>query len=233
MNSLRKHVVYEDLSFEIWEDVYEPAEDTFLIADALKQVAQPRNTVLDVGTGCGILAIIAAEKAYKVVAIDVNPHAVACAKYNAEKNNVAENIDVRQGNLFQPVRKAEKFDVIVFNAPYLPSSPEEEKTWLERAWAGGPKGRRLIDQFIAKAPEYLKKQGKILLVQSSLADVDKTLRMFSERKLEASVIAEKKEPFEKIVVIRASVLSRNRTQKRAVIDHEVSDPAVDKTACAY
>lgn len=211
MNSARKHAVYDDLSFEIWEDVYEPAEDTFLIADALKQVVQPRNTVLDVGTGCGILAIIAAKKTDRVVAVDANPQAVTCAKHNAENNNVAKKIDVRQGNMFQPVKKAEKFDLIIFNAPYLPSSPKEEKTWLEQAWAGGPHGRRLIDQFIAEAPGYLKKGGKILLVQSNFADIDKTLRMFNERKLEATVIAEKKEPFEKIVVIRASILFRNKT----------------------
>ena len=211
MNSPRKHVVYDDLRFEIWEDVYEPAEDTFLIADALKQVVQSRNAVLDIGTGCGILAIIAAKKTDKVVAIDANPHAVECSKHNVENNNVAHKIDVRQGNLFDPVRKAEKFDIIVFNAPYLPSSPEEEQTWLERAWAGGPRGRRLIDQFIAKAPEYLKKEGKILLVQSNFADIDKTLRMFDERKFEAKVIAERKEPFEKIVLIQASILSRNKT----------------------
>lgn len=211
MNSLRKHVIYDGISFEIWEDVYEPAEDTFLAADALKQVVQPGNTVLDIGTGCGILAIIAAKKTHKVVAIDTNPHAVKCAKRNAENNNIADRIEVRQGNLFQPVRRTEKFDVIIFNAPYLPSSPEEEKTWLERAWAGGPQGRRLIDQFIAKAPEYLKKRGKILLVQSNLADIDKTLRMFKEKRLEATVIAERKEPFEKIVVIRASILSGNKT----------------------
>lgn len=211
MKSLRKQVVYDDLSFEIWEDVYEPAEDTFLIADALKQVVQPRNAVLDLGTGCGILAIIAAKRTDRVVAVDVNPRAVICAKHNAENNNVAHKIDVRQGNLFQPVGKAEKFDFIIFNAPYLPSSPNEEKTWLERAWAGGPQGRRLIDQFIAKAPEYLKKDGKILLVQSSLADIDKTLKMFNERKLEATVFAERKEAFEKIVVIQASILSRNKT----------------------
>lgn len=211
MNSPRKHVVYDDLKFEIWEDVYEPAEDTFLIADALKQVAQPWNAVLDIGTGCGILAIIAAKKTDKVVAVDANPHAVACARRNAENNNVAPRVDVRQGSLFQPVRKTEKFDVIVFNAPYLPSSPEEGKTWLERAWAGGPKGRRLIDQFIAKASEYLKKEGKLLLVQSSLADIDKTLEMLYERGFQATVIAERKEPFEKIVVLRASILSGNQT----------------------
>lgn len=233
MNSLRKHVAYDDLNLEIWEDVYEPAEDTFLVADALNQVVQPRNAVLDVGTGCGILAIIAAKKTDKVVAIDANPYAVECAKRNAENNNVASRIDLRLGDLFQPVRKAEKFDVIIFNAPYLPSSPKEEKTWLERAWAGGPRGRRFIDQFIAKAPEHLKKHGKILLVQSSLADINKTLRMLNEKKLEATVIAGKKEPFERIVVIRASILSRNKTKKQAVIDHEVSDPAMDKAACAY
>jgi release factor glutamine methyltransferase len=208
MKSSRKHVIYDDLSFTVFDEVYEPAEDTFIAADALKQIVRDGDTVLDVGTGCGILAVVAAKRTDRVVAIDVNPYAVECAKLNAEANNVADKINIRLGSMFHPLSKAERFDLILFNAPYLPSSSEEEKTWLTRAWAGGPKGRKLIDQFIAKSPRYLSPEGKILLVQSSLADIDETLAKFRERGLDTKIIVEKKVPFEKIVVIQASNLSR-------------------------
>jgi len=206
MKSLRKQVFYDDFAFQVYEDVYEPAEDTFLIADSLNQIVKEGATVLDIGTGCGILAIIAARKAKKVIATDLNPHAVKCARLNAKINGVAPKIDVRLGDLFQPIQKTEKFDVIVFNAPYLPSFPHEQRTWIGRAWAGGPTGRKLIERFIREAPHYLKRNGKILLVQSSLADIDETLKKFREANLKAQVIAEKKVAFETIVVIQASHL---------------------------
>ncbi len=121
MKFLKKQAFYSDFVFEVFEDVYEPAEDTFLIADYLTQVVEEGDTVLDMGTGCGILAVIAAPKAQKVVATDVNPHAVKCAKLNAKTNRVSHKIDVRHGDMFQPIRKTERFNVIVFNAPYLPT----------------------------------------------------------------------------------------------------------------
>jgi len=203
MKSLRKRAFCDDLVFQVFEDVYEPAEDTFLVADTLASIVEEGDIVLDIGTGCGILAIIAARRAKKVIATDMNPSAVKCARLNARINKVSNKIKVRQGNLFQPIRKTERFNVIVFNAPYLPSSPHEQRTWIERSWAGGPTGRKLIDQFIIEAPRYLKRRGKILLVQSSLANIDKTLERFRKANLEAQVIAEKKVAFETIVVIQA------------------------------
>jgi len=208
MKLSRKRVFYDDLAFQVPEDVYEPAEDTFLAADSLAQIVKENDTVLDIGTGCGILAIIAARKAKKVIATDVNLHAISCARLNAKINRVASKVEVRLGNLFQPIRKTERFDVVVFNAPYLPSSPCEQRTWIGRAWAGGPTGRQPIDRFIVEAPNYLKRKGKILLVQSSLANIDKTLKNFREADLQAQVIAEKKFAFETIVVIQASHLSK-------------------------
>jgi len=208
MKSSRKQVFYDDLTFQVFEDVYEPAEDTFLIADSLTQIVKEGDTLLDIGTGCGILAIIAAKKARKVIATDVNPYAVKCAKLNAKTNRLAPKIDVRLGDLFQPLQKTERFDLIVFNAPYLPSSKREQRTWLGRAWAGGPTGRQLIDRFIIEAPHYLKRNGKILLVQSSLAKIDETLEKFRKASLKAKVIAEKKVAFETIAVILASHLSK-------------------------
>jgi release factor glutamine methyltransferase len=206
MKSLRKQVFYDEFTFQVSEDVYEPAEDTFLIADRLAQVVSENDTVLDIGTGCGILAIVATRKARKVIATDVNPHAIKCARLNAKINEVSPKIDVRQGDLFEPIQKTETFDMIVFNAPYLPSSQREQETWIGRSWAGGPTGRRFIDQFIVETPSYLKKEGKILLAQSSLANIDKTLEGFQNAGLKAQVVAEKKVDFETIVVIQASHL---------------------------
>jgi len=203
MKSSKKQVFYDELVFQVFEDVYEPAEDTFLVANSLAQTVRNSDTLLDIGTGCGILAIIAAKKAKKVIATDVNPRAVECARLNAKINGVSPKIDVRLGDLFQPILKTEKFDVIVFNAPYLPSSLCEQKTWIGRSWAGGPTGRQLIDQFITEAPHYLKRNGKIFLVQSSLANIEETLKKFRDAGLEAQVIAEKKVFFETIVVIQA------------------------------
>lgn len=208
MKSSTKTIFYADLCFEVFEEVYEPAEDTFLLADKLDQVIVEGDAVLDIGTGCGILGLIASKKARKVVATDVNPHAVECAKRNAEANKAASKMEVRLGDLFVPILKIEKFDVILFNAPYLPSKTEEKRTWIGRAWAGGRAGRQTIDSFIADAPNYLKESGRILLVQSTLSDIQKTLMRFSDMGLGAKIVAEKKVAFETIVVIQASHLSK-------------------------
>ena len=213
MKSSRKQAFYDNLAFQVFEEVYDPAEDTFLLADYLAHVVKETDTILDVGTGCAILAVIAAKKALRVVATDLNPHAVECARLNVKTNSVSGKVDVRQGDLFKPLLKTEKFDLIVFNAPYLPSEPHEEKTWIGRAWAGGRSGREVIDRFIDEAAQYLKEKGGILLAQSTLASIEKTVTKFSKAGFEASVVAEKKFPFETIVIIEAKVFIP-RKQKR-------------------
>jgi len=201
MKYLRKQISYNDLKFYISRNVYEPAEDTFLAADNL--MVNEDDAVLDIGTGCGILAVLAAQKAKKVVAVDVNPHAIRCARKNAKINKLAHKVDIRKGDLFQPIRKKEKFSLIIFNAPYLPSTPRESRSWLGKSWAGGPTGRQLIDRFIVETPHYLERNGRVLLVQSSLASIDETLEKFRKAKLEAHVIADAKIAFETIAVIQA------------------------------
>jgi release factor glutamine methyltransferase len=208
MKSSRKTVFYADFSFEVFEEVYEPAEDTFLIADKLGQAILEGDAVLDIGTGCGILAVTASKKASKVVATDANPHAVECAKRNAKANKASSKVEVRFGDLFEPILKTEKFDVILFNAPYLPSTSKEQKAWISRAWAGGRNGRQIIDDFITNAPNYLKENGRILIVQSTLSNVQRTLMRFRDIGVDAKILAEKKVAFETIVVIQASHLSK-------------------------
>jgi len=196
-----KKVYFKDYVFMVDEHVYEPAEDSFLLAE--KMTVKENYAVLDMGTGCGILAVLAAEKAESVVAVDVNPYAIECANRNAETNGVKERIDFRHGDLFQQIKQNESFSLILFNSPYLPSEPDEERSWIGKAWAGGSNGRKVIDRFVMDAPNFLAAEGRIQLVQSSLSDVNRTIQMFSERNLRAMVVAQVKVPFETIVLVEA------------------------------
>lgn len=191
---------YKDILYQIHPQVYEPAEDTYLLADNLQVKRMSR--VMEIGTGTGIIAILAAKKASRVIATDINPHAIDCAVKNIVTNKTY-NVELRKGDLFEPV-KGEKFDLILFNTPYLPSSTDEEiDEELNAAWNGGSDGREVINRFLEDFNDYLNPGGKVQLVQSSLSDNGKTLKKLEELGLKASITASERGFFEEIVVITA------------------------------
>ncbi|MEM3760934.1 MAG: 50S ribosomal protein L11 methyltransferase, partial [Candidatus Bathyarchaeia archaeon] len=98
-----KRVFFADYVFYVSENVYEPSDDSFFFAENLR--VRKGDFVLDMGTGCGLLGIIAAAKASHVVAVDINPYAVRCAKENAKLNHVIDKMSFIQGDLFTPLRQ--------------------------------------------------------------------------------------------------------------------------------
>ena len=193
---------FGDLVFDVPEDVYEPAEDSFLFAENL--TVNSGEDVLDVGTGSGILAIVAARYAKCVVAVDLNPFAIRIAKSNAELNRVSDKMAFLQADLFTALHSNAKFDVILFNAPYLPSEEGEASSWIGRSWAGGASGREVVDRFIKTVAGYLKPNGRVLLMQSTLTGVEETIGNFSHQRLKAAVKAQQKLPFfETLTLIEA------------------------------
>jgi len=178
---------YKDLVIETADSVYEPREDSFLIADNLN--TKKGEKVLEIGTGSGILAILAAKMGSRVTAVDINEDAIECAAKNAEKNDVW-GIKFLHGNLFEPV-KGQKFDLIIFNPPYL---PKEEK-YTEKKIDLSYNSSETLERFLKEYKKYLNKNGRALIINSSISGV----------KVEGKVIAEKKLPFEKLEVIELKI----------------------------
>ena len=186
---------YYGLKLKLHPQVYEPAEDTFLLAENL--AVKEGGVALDVGTGTGLIALLMARKARYVLGVDVNPMAVELAKENAELNGI-RNVEFRLSDLFENV--SGKFNIIAFNAPYLPGEPEEP---IDLALVGGKNGRKVLEGFIEEVPDYLKPGGTVQIVQSSITGVEKTLKLLKRRGLNPEITAKKHVFFEDIVLITA------------------------------
>ena len=199
-----KRINFGGSKFDVYAEVYEPAEDSFLFADNLD--VKVGDFVLDVGTGCGILSVLASKRANRVVSVDINPFAIRCARENAKRNEASDKIDFIWADLLTPFSPSVKFDLILFNAPYLPSEKMEGSFWIELSWAGGKSGREVMDRFISQAPLHLKVGGRILMMQSTLTSVELTLKRFNQVGLKAKIKAAKKLPFfETLTLIEVSV----------------------------
>jgi release factor glutamine methyltransferase len=197
-----KRVCFGKYVFDVCENVYEPAEDSFLFAENLD--VEKGSRVLDVGSGCGILGVVAAEEAAEVLGVDLNPYAIRCARENSALNRVGCKMAFLQADLLTALDEWARFDLILFNAPYLPAAESETETWIGRSWAGGVNGRQVIDRFVSQVRPHLETSGRVLLMQSTLANVEQTICKFGMHKLKARVKAERKLPFfETLTLIEA------------------------------
>ncbi|VVB83959.1 Release factor glutamine methyltransferase [uncultured archaeon] len=151
--------------------IYQPAEDSYLMSRILKEQIpdllekNPNLKFLEIGAGSGIHLETAKNLGIKkenIFSSDIDNKSVSHCKmlgFNCIYSDLFENI-------------SRKFDVIIFNPPYLPEDSREPKS-SRTATTGGKKGNEIILKFLKQAKNYLTISGKIFLITSSLAeDVD-------------------------------------------------------------
>jgi release factor glutamine methyltransferase len=168
-------------------EIYEPSDDSYFFAEYLKKYFKknkPKN-VCDMGCGSGILAKISSKFVGEknVLAVDINPTAVMAVKLLG--------LNAIKSNLFSKVPKTKIFDLILFNAPYLPEAKKEPSS-SKLITTGGKNGDEISIKFLEQAKEHLNEKGKILLLISSLTPLEKI------NKFKPKIVAKRKLWFEEL-----------------------------------
>ncbi len=193
-------LVCEGVELSIQDSVYEPAEDSLLLA---KHATKLKGRVLDMGTGSGIAALANAKAnpGNEVVGADVSPEAIACASENARKNGI-RNARFLVSDFFSSVQG--RFDAMMFNPPYLPTEYNERVAGsLNLAFDGGKDGRKVLDRFLKEFDSHMNPGGTLLLLQSSLNGPRKTRSALEKLGYKVRLIGRQDFFFESIWVVMA------------------------------
>lgn len=152
--------------------------------------------VADLGTGSGILALLAARRGASVTAIDISPVAVECASGNARRNGLDEQVRVVASDGFDQVEAGRRFDLVVTNPPFYPRAVESAS---DHAFAAGA-GNDFFAKLAQSLPGRLKPGGVLLMIQSSDADFQPIARMFDARGMKGRVVSRRRGLFETLTV---------------------------------
>jgi release factor glutamine methyltransferase len=186
--------------------VYEPQEDSDMLAKVVKKYASGR--VLDMGTGSGVQAAVASKckKVTSVIGVDINPAAIVHSK----KKHRGSGVTWKQSDLFENV--SGKYDTITFNPPYLPQEGMQIHLDLE----GGKHGYEVILRFIEQVGSHLKDDGQILLLFSSQSEPAVIEAALRREQFMWEIVSEDSFFFEKLYVYRIgrSVVWRELRKKR-------------------
>jgi release factor glutamine methyltransferase len=153
-----------------------------LLGEAVLAEVREDDRVLDMGTGSGVNAILAASKAPDVVAVDINPYAIEAARLNAERNGVADRIAVRHSDVFSDVDG--EFDLIIFDPPFrwfAPRSPLEA--------ASTDENYRAMTAFFRQAKQHLTRRGRMLIFFGTSGDVAYLEQLAGEEGFTSDVVA--------------------------------------------
>tara|TARA_Y100000310_G_scaffold345226_1_gene462889 strand:+ start:7939 stop:9138 length:1200 start_codon:yes stop_codon:yes gene_type:complete len=193
-------------------NIYEPREDSYLLQ---KQVAKyATGCVLDVGTGSGIQALTAVKNSNvrDVIAIDINEDAIKKLDKIIKENKIRK-LKVLKSNLFENI--STKFDIIIFNPPYLPHDKDIE----DPALYGGKKGWELSEKFLQSVSKYLVPHGKILFLFSTLTNKDKIEEIITHNLLKFKQISSQKLAFEELFVYEITKTQLLRELERQELEN--------------
>lgn len=174
-------------------EVYAPAEDSTLLATAAETVIEPNSTVVETGTGSGVVADrLRSSRDVRVLATDINPHACEAA--------ADRGLDVARMSLLDAIADG-SVDAAVFNPPYLPDDDRLPDDWLDRATSGGPTGIELVSEWITDLPRVLTAGGVGVCIVSSLTDIDAVVATAEEVGLAVEETEERSFGFERLVAL--------------------------------
>jgi len=215
------------------DGVYAPQHDSWLLIDALTKAAVSAGRhVLDLCTGSGVVGIAAAQQgAARVTAFDTCPRAVLCSRSNAALAGV--DVDLRLGALPQAL-SAGPFDVVVCNPPYVPVNRHAGSEAIPAAagppaaYNGGDDGRQFLDPLCDRASELLVAGGTMLVVQSVLSGVRRSLASLRSAGLHASCVARQRIPVGPVLSARRSWLERTGKMHPGCREEEIVVIRADK-----
>ncbi|MDD1758078.1 MAG: methyltransferase [Methanotrichaceae archaeon] len=178
------------------EETYEPAEDTFLLLKAALLEANPSDSVIEIGCGRAIISCELAKKVKCILATDINPYAIRLAR--------DRGINAIRADLFRGLKA--RFDLIIFNPPYLPTTADEKlEGWLNLALDGGEQGRDTIYRFLEQIKDHFSPEGRSLLLISSLTGLKEVKEKAWEEGLIVSELVSTKLFFERLFVIKIQI----------------------------
>ncbi|KAK2462015.1 hypothetical protein APHAL10511_006478 [Amanita phalloides] len=199
-----------------YQVIYEPAEDTFLLLDALESDADELRalrptTCLEIGSGSGCVSAFLGQilgPSVLYLSTDVNPHACRCTRATGRSNNVM--IECINGSLANGLhhRLRHAVDIAVFNPPYVPTASEEammaQKSGdIEGAWAGGEAGMEITNGFLEIINDLLSPRGRFYLVALKANDVVGIRQnMLTKYDLKSDIILERRAARELLFIIR-------------------------------
>ncbi len=158
--------------------VFYPTSTTNLLLRTVRRaITAPPGAALDLGCGCGIVAITLAKRVMpegSVAASDISEEAVRLAERNAADNNVT--VECRQGSLFEPWA-GRRFDLIVDDVSGMAEEIARSSPWYPPHIPSdaGPDGTRWIGQVLAQAPDFLSPRGRLIFPVLTLSDEKKIL----------------------------------------------------------
>jgi release factor glutamine methyltransferase len=177
-------VGYLGRTFSVPSQVFPPTPMSELLGKAVLDEVRAPDRVLDMGTGCGVNAILAASRSMDVVGVDINPYAIECARQNAAANGVGPRIEFFQSDVFDRVHGS--FDLIVFDPPFRWFAPRDH---LEASIAD--ENYSALTRFMEQAQSRLRPGGRMLMFFGSSGDLDYLLSLIDRCGFARDVVAER------------------------------------------